>query len=73
MNTQLKKLNELNIDLDHFYNVDLTKNTISLQGKSNYYTTLIAKKIGIELAYDNETQWLSGKKNGVCITLTCND
>jgi len=73
MNTQLRKLVDLNIDLDHFYAVDMTKNMINLQGKSNYYTTLTAKKIGIELVYDNETQWLSGKKDGICIVLTCND
>ena len=51
------------VDFEEFYsiNVWVQKDEISLQGKINPYTTAAAKRLGIDLIYNNDTEMLKGE------------
>jgi hypothetical protein len=51
------------IDFEEFYsiNVWVQKDEISLQGHINPYTTNVAKKLGVFLEYNNDSEMLKGE------------
>ena len=51
------------VDFEEFYsiNVWVQKDEISLQGKINPYTTAAAKRLGINLTYNNDSEMLKGE------------
>jgi len=50
------------VDFEEFYsiNVWIQKDEITLQGKLNPYTTAAARKLGVDLIYNNECEMLKG-------------
>jgi hypothetical protein len=50
------------VDFEEFYsiNVWVQKDEITLQGKINPYTTTVAKKLGVDLIYNNDCEMLKG-------------
>jgi hypothetical protein len=70
MKEKLQSILDLNIDLDQFYCVDVTKTEIRFQGRANLQTMSIVKGMGIELAYDNKYGWLESSKDGINVVLT---
>lgn len=68
MNTQLKKLNGLEINLELFYVISFSKSEIRLQGKLTEQSVEECKKF-VDLKLDTDMNWLSGSKGQLHITL----
>jgi hypothetical protein len=68
MNTQLKKLNGLEINLDLFYVISFSEREIRLQGKLTEQSVEECKKF-VDLKLDTDMNWLSGSKGQLHITL----
>jgi len=51
------------VDFDDFYsiNVWITRDEISLQGNINPTTLSVAKKLNVDLVFDNDSQMLKGE------------
>lgn len=69
MNTQAKRLLELDINLDLFYVITLRGNEIELQGQATEKAIEESKKL-VELTFDADRNFLVGDKNGIGVTLT---
>lgn len=69
MKEQLKKLNELGIDLDLFYVVTIREYGIDLQGLATEKTLNLCSKF-VSFKFINDHNWLAGSKDGINITLT---
>jgi hypothetical protein len=69
MTEQLKRLSELEINLDSFYVVTFRETGIDLQGKATEQIIRQCKKL-VDFEFVQDHYWLSGSKNGINITLT---
>jgi hypothetical protein len=69
MKEQLKKLNELEINLNLFYAVSFGEHGISLQGHAEQETIKQSNKL-VSLEFIKEHILLTGSENGINITLT---
>ncbi len=69
MNTQAKRLLELDINLDLFYVITIRGNEIELQGQATEKAIEESKKL-VELTFDADRNFLVGNKNGIEVTLT---
>jgi hypothetical protein len=60
------------VNFSDFYNIDIRPNKpeIRLQGTFSYATAKVARNLGIQLEFDNETVMLRGNDGIIYITLT---
>jgi hypothetical protein len=70
MENQIEKLLSLGLDLNKFYDISLLSNEIQLQGHATGSLMNDLIKLGYELDYDKESNWLQYRSNNLKITLT---
>lgn len=70
MENQIEKLLSLGLDLNKFYVISLLSNEIELQGHATGSLISDLIKLGYELDYDKECNWLQYRTNNLKITLT---
>ena len=70
MENQIEKLLSLGLDLNKFYVISLLSNEIQLQGHATGSLMNDLIKLGYELDYDKESNWLEYRTNNLKITLT---
>ena len=70
MENQIENLLNLGLDLEKFYCISLLPNEIQLQGHATGSLIHNIHKLGYELDYDKESNWLQYRKNNLKITLT---
>jgi hypothetical protein len=70
MENQIEKLLSLGLDLNKFYVISLLSNEIQLQGHATGSLMNDLIKLGYELDYDKESNWLQCRTNNLKITLT---
>lgn len=70
MENQIEKLLSLGLDLNKFYVISLLSNEIQLQGHATGSLMNDLIKLGYELDYDKESNWLEYRSNNLKITLT---
>jgi hypothetical protein len=70
MENQIEKLLSLGLDLNKFYVISLLSNEIQLQGHATGSLMNDLIKLGYELDYDKESNWLQYRSNNLKITLT---
>ena len=70
MENQIEKLLKLGLDLNKFYVISLLSNEIQLQGHATGSLINDLIKLGYELNYDKESNWLEYRTNNLKITLT---
>ena len=70
MENQIEKLLSLGLDLNKFYVISLLSYEIQLQGHATGSLMNDLIKLGYELDYDKESNWLQYRSNNLKITLT---
>ena len=70
MENQIEKLLSLGLDLNKFYVISLLSNEIQLQGHATGSLMNDLIKLGYELDYDKQNNWLEYRADNLKITLT---
>ena len=70
MQNQIENLSNLGLDLNKFYNVTLLSYEIQLQGHATGSLIRDTHKLGYELNYDKDNNWLEYRADNLKITLT---
>lgn len=72
MQNQIENLSNLGLDLDlnKFYNITLTSYEIQLLGHATGSLISDINKLGYELNYDKDNNWLEYRADNLKITLT---
>jgi hypothetical protein len=70
MENQIENLLNLGLDLNKFYCISLSSYEIQLQGHATGSLISDAIKLGYELNYDKQNNWLEYRADNLKITLT---